>query len=172
MPTKQSGAVLIVALIILIVLTIIGVGVMESSVISERMAGNALNNQRVFQAAESALRQAEEEIAGFTQRPIATTATTVKPLGTPVAGVYSWWRNGSINTSWWTNNAEATAGIGGTFPGINTAPRYYIEEYNAVCDTLTAPQEQDCVFVYRVTAIAWGGRNTTVTLQSLYSRRF
>lgn len=50
---RERGAVLIISLIILLVLTLIGVAGMNSSVMQERMASNAQNSNRVFQAAES-----------------------------------------------------------------------------------------------------------------------
>ncbi|MBO6812532.1 MAG: PilX protein [Marinobacter sp.] len=49
----QSGAALIVSLIVLLVLTLIGVAGMNSSVMQERMAVNSQNSNRAFQAAES-----------------------------------------------------------------------------------------------------------------------
>lgn len=50
---NEQGAVLIISLIVLLVLTLIGVAGMNSSVMQERMASNAQNSNRVFQAAES-----------------------------------------------------------------------------------------------------------------------
>lgn len=50
---SQRGAVLIVSLVILLVLTLIGVAGMNSSVMQERMASNAQNSNRAFQGAES-----------------------------------------------------------------------------------------------------------------------
>ncbi len=50
---NQRGAVLIVSLVILLVLTLIGVAGMNSSVMQERMASNAQNSNRAFQGAES-----------------------------------------------------------------------------------------------------------------------
>lgn len=50
---RQRGAVLIVSLVILLVLTLIGVAGMNSSVMQERMASNAQNSNRAFQGAES-----------------------------------------------------------------------------------------------------------------------
>jgi type IV pilus assembly protein PilX len=50
---QQRGAALILSLVILLVLTLIGVAGMNSSVMQERMAANAQNSNRTFQAAES-----------------------------------------------------------------------------------------------------------------------
>ncbi|KEF29702.1 MAG: PilX protein [Gammaproteobacteria bacterium] len=51
--SKQRGAALIISLIVLLVLTLIGVAGMNTSVMQERMAVNAQNSNRTFQAAES-----------------------------------------------------------------------------------------------------------------------
>lgn len=56
----QRGAALIVALTILIVMTLIGVTSMRTTTLEEKMAGNLQDRNRAFQAAETALRDAEE----------------------------------------------------------------------------------------------------------------
>jgi type IV pilus assembly protein PilX len=57
---RQSGAVLVVSLIMLLVMTLIGVTAMRSTTMEEKMAGNSRDHAVAFQAAESALRQGEE----------------------------------------------------------------------------------------------------------------
>ena len=52
---KQNGAVLITSLIILVIMTVFGVVSMNTSLLQEKMATNAQNGNRVFQAAESAI---------------------------------------------------------------------------------------------------------------------
>ena len=52
---NQNGAVLVISLIILLVITLIGVAGMSGSVMQERMAANAQNSNRAFQAAESSV---------------------------------------------------------------------------------------------------------------------
>jgi type IV pilus assembly protein PilX len=56
---RQDGAVLVVGLIILVILTLLGVQAMRSNVLQERMAGNMRERNLAFQAAESALRLGE-----------------------------------------------------------------------------------------------------------------
>ena len=51
---RQQGAVLITSLIFLIILTILAVTSMSTNTLEERMAANAVENNIVFQAAESA----------------------------------------------------------------------------------------------------------------------
>lgn len=55
---NQSGAVLVMSLVILLVLTIIGVAAMRTSSLEERMAGNIQEATHAFQAAESGLNRA------------------------------------------------------------------------------------------------------------------
>ena len=56
---RQQGAVLVVGLIILVVLTLLGVQAMRSNVSQERMASNMRERNVAFQAAEAALRVGE-----------------------------------------------------------------------------------------------------------------
>ena len=56
---KQSGVVLFVALILLLILSMIGVTVARMQTVEERMARNETSQQLAAQAAEAALRNAE-----------------------------------------------------------------------------------------------------------------
>lgn len=58
--TAQTGAVLVVSLLILSVMTLIGVTGLQSTTLEERMAGNLRDGNLAFQAAEAALRDAED----------------------------------------------------------------------------------------------------------------
>ena len=58
----QSGSVLVISLIIMLVLTMLGVSGMKSAVLEEKMAGNVRDTQLAFQAAEATLREAEKYI--------------------------------------------------------------------------------------------------------------
>jgi len=61
---QERGAVLIVSLVILLVLTLIGVAGMNTSVMQERMAVNAQNSNRTFQSAESSASALTERLIG------------------------------------------------------------------------------------------------------------
>lgn len=54
---SQNGAVLIVSLLVLLVLTLIGVSSLDSSILEEKMASNSQISTTAFQAAESAIRE-------------------------------------------------------------------------------------------------------------------
>jgi type IV pilus assembly protein PilX len=60
--SQQNGAVLLVALIMLLLLTILGAAAMRDTNLQERMAGNMRDHNLAFQAAEAALRFAEQEV--------------------------------------------------------------------------------------------------------------
>ena len=59
MAVRQTGAVLVVSLLILLVMTVLGVAAMGTTTLQERMANNNRQQQVAFQAAEAALRAAE-----------------------------------------------------------------------------------------------------------------
>lgn len=59
---KQRGAVLIVALIMLLLLTIIGLSSMRGTVLQENMAGNMRDTNLALQASEAALRKGEQVV--------------------------------------------------------------------------------------------------------------
>ena len=59
---RERGAVLIVALLFLVMLTLLGVTAMTGTTLEERMAGNARDNAVAFQAAEAALRDARRDL--------------------------------------------------------------------------------------------------------------
>ncbi|SEG76871.1 pilus assembly PilX family protein [Marinobacterium lutimaris] len=58
---NESGAALIVALIMLLLITIVGVSAMQTTTMEEKMAGNLRDRHVAFQAAEAALRQGESD---------------------------------------------------------------------------------------------------------------
>jgi len=61
---KQAGAVLVVSLVVLLVLTLLGVAGMNSAMMQERMAANAQNSNKAFQAAESAAGALVDQLMG------------------------------------------------------------------------------------------------------------
>ncbi|OEO27023.1 hypothetical protein AX279_01700 [Pseudomonas sp. J237] len=61
---RQRGAVLIVALIMLLILTVIAVSSMQGTSLQETMAGSARDKNLAFQASEAALREGERAAIG------------------------------------------------------------------------------------------------------------
>ena len=77
--SRQSGVVLFIALILLVILSMIGVTVARMQTVEERMARNEDNRQMALQAAEAALRNAEDGLSispGISSLPPIPAATT------------------------------------------------------------------------------------------------
>ena len=59
---REAGAALITSLLILLLLTIIGLGSMSATTLEEKMAGNSRDRELAFQAAEAALSIGENKV--------------------------------------------------------------------------------------------------------------
>lgn len=172
---EQHGAVLIVSLIILLVMTLIGLSAMRSTTLEERMAGNARNQENAFQAGEAALRAGEALVLGFASEPLATSDGTndVWILDAPDpddTNSTAWWKESARDKAWWDTNGEAYS-----LAGVGSNPRYLVEAADHVTDNLVLGQQQDDTgkAFYRVTAHGTGGNDLArVLLQSTYARRY
>lgn len=80
---RQSGAVLIVSMIILVVLTLLGVTAMNTTALQERIASNTQEQVHAFQAAETGLNQAFADNLAY---DISSTYTGGAALTAIVAG--------------------------------------------------------------------------------------
>jgi len=174
----QSGAVLIISLIMLLLLTLIGTTGMQTSSLEEKMAGNMRDRNLAFQAAESALNAGEAAAKA--------SAATVSCPTVPRVGYYSpfdancdgikesapVWDNAAIWQSDITSVPYDSDGNTATFDfmSLNDNPRYIIEDLGKTCNTNTLPcplanQKQ----TYRVTSRAVGGSpDSVVMLQSIF----
>lgn len=82
---SQSGMALLIGLIFLVVLSIIGATALRMSGLEERMSGNLRERSLAFEAAESALRQGEDDLQAatlpaFDDNPGSASAGTNKGL--------------------------------------------------------------------------------------------
>lgn len=116
---QQRGAALIVALIMLLISTVIGLAAVRSATLSERMSGNMYDRSLAYQAAEAALRAGEAELDLSTLT--VQDCTDVNVVCPPVPG----------NTFNLTNSAGWTT-VSGEFVVnsdlVPTSPQFYIEE--------------------------------------------
>lgn len=158
---RERGAVLIVSLILLLVMTLLGVSSMSSTTLQERMAGNLRDGNLALQAAESALRDGEE----FLEQAVLPAFTGADGLlqRQDDAGQAAFW-----NGYDWSNSRAGTA-----LDGVASAPRYVIEEL----PPLPAPGGSlkfgalPEVGLYRITARGTGGSDDAVRiLQTTYRR--
>ena len=154
---KQQGAALVTGLIFMVVLTLLVVAGMRTTILEEKMAGNARDVDLAFQAAEAALREAELSL--FYPPPV---------LGTPHLIVDSRTVDFWLATYNWATAAPYT---GAPLAGAAAQPSYAIEETPQVRESgssLKAGQFAPSR-IYKITARGSGGSaNTQVFLQSVY----
>jgi type IV pilus assembly protein PilX len=162
----------------LLLLTIIMLAAMRVTSLEERMAGNLRNQNIAFQAAESALREAEATIFNTTHAAQApdnpyrvfiiddwlfqdqTDPVCVSGLCKTSSLIPS----GDIKSLDSAVFKKAATGI----DDISQEPEYIIEYMGEKCD-YTNPQRRFVIF--RITARGWGnegGANSLVQLQSTY----
>ncbi len=167
---KHAGAVLIVSLIMLLLLTLIGTTSMQSTSLEEKMVGNMRDQNIAFQRAEAALRAGEAEVAS-------TVATLPGFNCTGIGGYYdSTTETACAQLPYWQTIDWTDANKTVTYSVDGMRYSYYIEkldEVNDGCapcevnplDGSTAPTKW-----YRITARGAGNAdNTLILLQSTYT---
>jgi type IV pilus assembly protein PilX len=152
--------------VLLVVLTLLGLSGVRSTSLEERMAGNLRDVNLAFQAAESALRSAEELLGTAVLPAFDGTGGRYLPTATPPAR----WEA----VDWKDATEVATVSYSGAhLAHLATAPTYIIEELPATDESggsLEAGVAQT-VQLYRVTSRGVGATATAVAmLQSTYKR--
>ncbi len=162
----QRGAVLIVGLIILLLMTMIGVTAMQVTTQQERMAGNLRDRNIAFQAAEMALRTGEED---------ANTRRAFDGAGHySLDGVAA--PRAIFDLAQWTDTKSIA--LDHSVQGTVAVPRYMNEHLGpeggfqlVPIETGNKPQHWLKGEGIRVSAYSVGGRaDTAVILQSTYVR--
>lgn len=180
---RQTGAVLVVSLLILLVMTVLGVAAMGTTTLQERMANNNRQQQVAFQAAEAALRAGETYLANTITN--LTALTTNFNATTPVAGLYAERapRTGVAshplsagfdiyNDSDWLGAGSAVEV--GSVTSVTRRPRYIIQYVGRVGpppNDYTGKKPDTRQYGFRITAIGWGegaAPNGRYLLQSSY----
>jgi type IV pilus assembly protein PilX len=170
----QSGAILIIALIMLLLLTIIGVTSMQTTTLEEKMAGNMHEYHLAFQAAEAALREGEEFLED-TALITADSTDGIHDRGDAPA---------PLDESTWSDTAQwrqFIVGESALLGGLQGSAGYHIEKIGTVSKATGqnvgftqnyASNEGGDVTGWRV--VAWGkGRNDTVkvVLSSYFGKK-
>lgn len=174
-PRRDQGAALVVTVLLMLVVSTLAFAAMMRNSIDERMAFNQRDRQNAFQAAEAALREAEDvirqdarfsplRVATFTADCTAAKGVCRSSLNTPQ------WK--TLPASDWTSVqsnstiALATNTQRGAIPGLALQPRYLIE-YQGTSEPIeiNAP----CTAHFLITARGFGlNANSVVTLQSVF----
>ncbi len=180
--SRQSGAVLVVSLLLLLIMTVLALGASQATRMQERMAGNARSQDLAFQSAEAGLRAGERLIdnPALTAAPVpcASGKCQVYELGVLTEKLNLTYSDQAFQpTTWWKTHAwdyAESSEISG--PEMASAdPTFYIEELEEVPDSLSIPPTgpPPSRMYYRVTSRGEGGTaSSQVVLQSTFARRF
>jgi type IV pilus assembly protein PilX len=177
--SRQSGVVLFVALILLLILSLLGVTAARMQTTEERMARNEDNRQIGAQAAEAALRAAEAGLTNglYSASQFANNTNGFYELNPATGSVLQqppsvWATPGATIT--YPDPANPMPPLT-ALPAAAQSPKYIIENLPAVAmpgDSINQVQYAtpvSPVTVYRVTANATGADSSSTTiLQSIF----
>lgn len=161
---RQGGAALIFSLMILSVMSLLGVTAMQTSLLEEKMAGNYRDMNLAFQAAESALRDAEADIPNRVVGLTAFDSSCTNGLCDATSGLSEVWEDAT---------KEPNGVALGTYTGATSLdsalagcqPRYWIEGFRVWPAGSPSWKSR-----YRITVEGCGGNaNTRARLQTVYS---
>ncbi len=169
--SAQQGAVLVIGLIMLLLMTIVGISAIQGSGMQELMAGNMRDRQISFQSAESGLRVGEIAAGAAAHAP--GTAEGVQNL-MPLGGSADFWQS---TYQWATGSNSKLTTLGLALASEES--RYVIEPMNvalvlggdgSAADTV-GQQELPAPDIYRITSRGVGMSTDSITLlQSIFRR--
>jgi type IV pilus assembly protein PilX len=171
--TRQSGAVLVVSLLLLLVMTLLGLGAAQSTRLQERMAGNQRDLELALQGAEAGLRAAEDRLPSVAALELCTA---------PGANCDAYMENTLVNGTvaldlarqgdpWWTTWSQQhplSANL-----SLQRPPQFVNERVARMRDTLSEgdPSIKVVREYFRSTARSRGLTDTAeVVVQSTYGR--
>ncbi len=183
---RTRGFSLIIILLMMLAVAMLALGAMNSSIVQERMVGNARDRQVALQAAEAAIRDAEIDIeanpnaaVGFTEACtdglcIAPSDTVSSPQSAPLWQTINW-----ANSRAYGSRSSVPALLGPDNLALSAQPRYFIESLPVLPPM---PGESAAIGggsnptprarAYRITVRASGIRSATVVmLQSVYVKQ-
>lgn len=151
---RQRGAVLIVSLMILVVLTLIGITAMRATMLQEQMAGNLRDQNTALLAAEAALRDG----AALVENLVHTNGFGDGGSGSPglIGEDYDTPSDNELfnSSSWTAANSRVFAGT--TLPGVAAQPRYKIK-----ADSIVAGNNKSLTFGKGSRFGDYGSQNTS-----------
>ena len=184
---RQRGLSLVTTLVLMLATLGLGVAVMGVNAMEERMIANTKDRDLALQAAEAALRDAEQDVASNISSATAFTDTCASGLCTPPSQRISAGAlasspvdDAALGFDWTVDANVRTYGQytgGAQFPSVAQQPRYVIEKFSFLGtpagESVVLGAEPTAPGVgYRITARAVGARpETVVVLQSIYATR-
>lgn len=190
---KQKGSVIIISLIMLLLLTIVGITGMRVSGLEERMSGNFRDHELAFQAAESALSEAEAwvENTSFSTTDFQASCasgqcftatcsdglcfdgvfpTTGAPVSSCSVGTTNPWEDWTM----WDDSSKYRTAT--SLTGISSAAKYIVEFrcYMVIDDTknnASTSLTSEWAYSFRITTLSAGATaDSKVMLQTTYKK--
>lgn len=175
---QQSGVVLFISLVMLLILTVLGLSSVQSTSMQLLMSRNARDAELAFQSAETAIILAEQYIETLNNTAPFQAANT--------AGRYDAVTNGVVDLAtfdWNTSasNARGFATIPSIITGVYSQPKYFIEFWRTVVsdedrlnmDNIGQETGSGKTQVFRVTTQGTGGTESAkVIIRTTYGKKF
>ena len=174
---RERGSVLVISLVILLVLTLLGIGGMSTTIMQEKMVGNTRERERAFQATEAALRDAEDDIQINIELETPFRPNCSGGYCEPASSGPDVWENSSLVD--WDSGANvieygSETATGAIVEGVGRQPGYIVERLQVVSvgESLisSAPPSSGNQW-YRITAQGYGRtQNARAMAQSVYRK--
>lgn len=175
---REAGAVLVVGLVMVLLISIIGVSAIRGSNLQESMAGNMRERNLAFQASESALRIGESLVSDQASRPLMTDSQGLynDTYRSPTTSILT------FTEANWKDNAKVKV-TSLSLEYVSREPTYIIEQLDPDIGVgaamegsaidLEGMQNTGDITPYRLTARGFGASvNAIKTLQTTYNRRY
>ena len=175
---REDGAVLVVGLVMVLLISIIGISAIRSSNLQEAMAGNMRERNLAFQASESALRVGEASVSDQVSRPLITNNNGLygDTYVTPTTSILTFTADN------WIDAAKVKVTVL-NLNYVSRQPTYVIEQLDPDIGVgaamegsavdIEGTQNTGDITPYRVTARGFGATESAIkTLQTTYNRRF
>lgn len=182
---QQSGVVLIMTLVILLIVTLLGTSSIQMTGLLEKMSRNASDSASAMSAAEAALRAGEVSVEAEINDDEYDNVIRGKfniPDGS-AATLAPRWKDKTLDIWNPANNlAVFVSSYSGSDPADpSTQPRYFIERVKAVLsdedrlnlDNVGGGTGADRTYIFRITALGTGKTSASrVFLQGTYGKKF
>lgn len=179
---KQSGAALVIALVLMTVLTMMGVTAMRSNTMDVRVHNAMKDRGNAFQCAEAALRQGELFIGNVSVRPDDTTVGIPSKTNLQVWKIDTNTLNNLVNEdyTWWQTNGWSDLALSDADVEVGCASQadYIVQSLGGIGDNGSddlsfKAQAESQIDGYRITSRSEGvSDNAVVILQSTFTRQF
>lgn len=165
---SQRGMALIVTLVLMLIMTIVATASMQITTMQERIAGNTRDAVTAFQAAEAAVRKAEDVLEG------ASVGAFTGSNGRYEICSATDTRTSCQKPAWSDRASSGWVTVSDSIAYVAKQPEFIIERYTSITDpsaSLDADTPQSTYEFYRVTARGYGISDKSIAvLQSTYRR--